>query len=156
MGNKIRNTINLIEYISKPMKKEDVLLLYRVNNVTPEKTELYLDFVQSLFMLVTSTYLGDDVMDEKEERKHFNWCWNKVISSFKKERIYFEDNIEMYSYFSSLFTESFYQEEDKSDDNIQQLMDFWVNTFKYNPIKTRSELETFFDLYKLFDKSMHV
>jgi hypothetical protein len=95
-------------------------------------------------------------MDEKEIKKHFNWCWNKVIDSFKKEHIYFEDSIEMYSYFSSLFTESFYEEEDKSDDNIKQLMEFWQTTFKYSLIKTRSELDTFFDLYKLFDKSIHV
>jgi hypothetical protein len=138
------------------MKKEDVLVLYRLNNIIPEKTELYLDFIQALYNLVTSTYLGDDVMDENEVKKHFNWCWNKVIDSFKKEHIYFEDSIEMYSYFSSLFTESFYEEEDKSDDNIKQLMEFWQTTFKYSLIKTRSELDTFFDLYKLFDKSIHV
>lgn len=156
MEERILNTINLIEYVSRPMKKEDVLLLYRVNNVTPERTELYLDFVKSLFKLVTSTYLGDDVMDDKEIKKHFNWCWSKVLNNFRKEYIYFDDNVEMYSYFNSLFTEFFYQEEDKSESNIKELMNFWVNSFKYEPIKTRSELETFFDLYKLFDKSIHV
>jgi hypothetical protein len=61
------------------MKKEDVLVLYRLNNVIPEKTELYLDFIQALYNLVTSTYLGDDVMDEKEIKKHFNWCWNNLF-----------------------------------------------------------------------------
>jgi hypothetical protein len=156
MEKRILNTINLIEYVSRPMKKEDVLLLYRVNNVTPERTELYLDFVKSLFKLVTSTYLGDDIMDDKEIKKHFNWCWSKVLNNFRKEHIYFDDNVEMYSYFNSLFTEFFYQEEDKSESNIKELMNFWVNSFKYEPIKTRSELETFFDLYKLFDKSIHV
>ena len=138
------------------MKAEDVLLLYRVNNISPERTELYLDFIVSLFNTVISTYLGDDVMDEKEMKKHFNWCWNKTILSFKKENIYFDDNIEMYSYFSSLFNECFYEEEDKSDKTVNDLLMFWTDTFKYTPIKTRSELETFFDLYKLFDKSMHV
>lgn len=156
MKERILNTINLIEYVSRPMKKEDVLLLYRVNNVTPERTELYLDFVKSLFKLVTSTYLGDDIMDDKEIKKHFNWCWSKVLNNFRKEHIYFDDNVEMYSYFNSLFTEFFYQEEDKSESNINELMNFWVNSFKYEPVKTRSELETFFDLYKLFDKSIHV
>lgn len=156
MRDKIRNTINLIEYISKPMRKEDVLVLYRLNNITPEKTELYLDFIQSLYNLVVSTYLGDDVMGEDEVKKHFSWCWNQIIGSFKKEHIYFEDNIEIYSYFNSLFTESFYNEEDKSDKNINLLMEFWSTTFRYTPIKTRSELDTFFDLYKLFDKSIHV
>lgn len=138
------------------MKAEDVLLLYRVNNISPERTELYLDFIVSLFNTVISTYLGDDVMDEKEMKKHFNWCWNKTILSFKKENIYFDDNIEMYSYFSSLFNECFYEEEDKSDKTVNDLLMFWTDTFKYTPIKTRSELETFFDLYKLFDKSIHV
>ena len=156
MKERILNTINLIEYVSRPMKKEDVLLLYRINNVTPERTELYLDFVKSLFNLITSTYLGDDVMGDKEMKKHFNWCWTKVLSGFRKEHIYFDDNVEMYSYFNSLFTEFFYNEDDKSDDNIKELMEFWVDSFRYEPTKTKSELETFFDLYKLFDKSIHV
>jgi hypothetical protein len=156
MNNKIRKTIDLIEFVSKPMRKDDVLILYRVNNVTPEKTELYLDFIQSLYNVVTTTYLGDDVMTKRDITKHFGWSWNQVVTSFRKEHIYFEDNIEIYSYFNLLFTESFYDEEDKSEKNIKPLMDFWFTTFNYTPIKTRSELETFFDLYKLFDKSIHV
>ncbi len=138
------------------MKKEDVLILYRVNNVIPEKMELYLDFIQSLYDIVTTTYLGDDVMSVRDTKKHFGWCWNQVVTSFRKEHIYFEDNIEIYSYFSTLFKESFYEEDDKSEKNVGQLMEFWSSTFKYEPIKTRSELETLFDLYKLFDKSIHV
>jgi hypothetical protein len=156
MDNKIRKTIDLIEFISKPMRKDDVLILYRVNNVTPEKTELYLDFIQSLYNVVTTTYLGDNVMTKGDVKKHFGWSWNYVVTSFRKEHVYFEDNIEIYSYFNTLFTESFYDEEDKSENNINPLMDFWSTTFNYTPIKTRSELETFFDLYKLFDKSIHV
>jgi len=154
-NNKFRTTIDLIEFISKPMKKEDVLILYRVNNVIPEKMELYLDFIHSLLNTVTSTYLGDDIMSKMDIKKHFEWCWNQVVTSFRKEHIYFEDNTEIYSYFSSLFFESFY-EEDKSEVKIKQLMEFWSTTFRYMPIKTRSELETLLDLYKLFDKSIHV
>lgn len=152
----VKETINLIEFISKPMRKEDVLLLYRVNNIVPEKIGLYLDFIKSLYDLITSTYLGDDVMDDLDIKKHFNWCWNQVIESFRREHIYFVDNVEIYTYFSTLFMESFYEELDKSHENVGELMEFWSDTFQYNPIKTRSELETFFDLYKLFDKSIHV
>lgn len=152
----VKETINLIEFISKPMRKEDVLLLYRVNNIVPEKIGLYLDFIKSLYDLITSTYLGDDIMDDLDIKKHFNWCWNQVIESFRKEHIYFVDNIEIYTYFNTLFMESFYDELDKSHENISELMGFWSDTFQYNPIKTRSELEAFFDLYKLFDKSIHV
>ena len=156
MKNKFRTTVDLIEFVSKPMRNEDVLLLYRVNNVIPERTELYLDFIQALYNTVTSTYLGDDIMTDKDIKKHFNWCWNEVLTSFRKEHIYFEDNIEIYSYFHSLFTESFYEEEDKSEKNIGALMEFWKSTFTYSSTKTRSELETLFDVYKLFDKSIHV
>lgn len=156
MNNKIKKTIDLIEFVSKPMGTEDVLMLYRVNNVIPEKTELYLDFIWSLYNVVTTTYMGDDVMTKRDITKHFGWCWNQVVTSFRKEHIYFEDNIEIYSYFSFLFTESFYDEEDKSEKNIKPLIDFWSDAFSYKPLKTRSELETFFDLYKLFDKSIHV
>lgn len=155
-NNKYKTTVDLIEFVSKPMRNEDVLLLYRVNNVIPEKTELYLDFIQALYDTVTTTYLGDDVMSDKDIKKHFSWCWNQVLTSFRKEHIYFEDNIEIYSYFSLLFTESFYDEEDKSESNIKPLMDFWRTTFTYSSTKTRSGLEAFFDLYKLFDKSIHV
>ncbi len=95
MDRKIKETINLIEFISKPMRKEDVLLLYRVNNVIPEKIELYLDFIKSLYDLITTTYLGDDIMFELDMKKHFNWCWNQVIQSFRSEHIYFVYNIEI-------------------------------------------------------------
>ena len=124
MNNKIRKTIDLIKFVSKPMRKDEVLILYRVNNVIPEKTELYLDFIRSLYDIVTTTYLGDDVMSDRDIKKHFGWCWNQVVTSFRKEHIYFEDNIEIYSYFNTLFTESFYDEDDKSLGNIKPLMDF--------------------------------
>ena len=138
------------------MKKEDVLLLYKINNIIPEKSELYLDFIESLYRLITTTYLGDELMDDESIKKHFNWCWSKTIESFRKEFIFFEDNIEIYSYFYSLFMESFYEEENKTEENIKELMDFWLSIFNYEPVKTRSDIESFFDLYKLFDKSFHV
>ena len=86
-NNKFRTTIDLIEFVSKPMRKEDVLILYRVNNVIPEKTELYLDFIQALYNIVTTTYLGDEVMSVRDTKKHFGWCWNQVVTSFRKEHI---------------------------------------------------------------------
>ena len=152
----IRKTMDLIEFVSKPMNEEDVLILYRVNNVIPEKAELYLDFIHTLYNKVTTTYLGDDVMSVRDTKKHFGWCWGQVSLSFRKEHIYFDDNIEIYSYFNSLFTESFYDEVDKSCGNIKPLIEFWTTTFSYTTKKSRSDLVTFFDLYKHFDKSVHV
>lgn len=137
------------------MKKDDILLIYRINNVIPEKSNLYLDFSHSLFDLVTKTYLGDEIMDSKRIKEHFDWCWNKTIDSFKKEKIYFQGT-ELYSYFFTLFLESFYAELDKSDKNVSKILNFWKDIFQYSTEKTLSEVEAFIDLYKIFEKSLYV
>ena len=147
------HTIDFIEYISKPMKKEDILLLYKINNVIPERSELYLDFTHSLYDLVITTYLGDEVMDANSIKEHFDWCWKKVIESFQKEKIYFE-SVELYNYFFTLFLESFYTEVDKSEKNVNKLLEFLQDIFEYSVTKTLSELEAFIDLYKIFDRSL--
>jgi hypothetical protein len=147
------HTIDFIEYISKPMKKDDILLMYRINNIIPERSALYLDFTHSLFDLVTSTYLGDEVMNGNSVKQHFDWCWKKTTDSFKKEKIYFEST-ELYNYFFTLFLESFYSENDKSEKNVNKLLEFWQDIFVYSTSKTLSELEAFIDLYKIFDKSL--
>ena len=153
---KIQKAIDFIEYISKPMTKDDVILIYKINGVTPERTNLYLDFIHGLFDLVTTTYLGDDCMSSEDIENHFKWCWAKNIEVFKKEKIHFLDDEELYTYFHTLFMESFYKEADKSDDTINQLMSFWVDNFSYGMVKTMSELEAFVDLYKIFNNSLYV
>lgn len=152
---KLKKVINVIEYISKPMNEDDVLLLYRVNNIQPERVNLYLDFMYGLHNTITSTYLGDDVVLTKDDKKgHFNWCWEKVIKSFEKEKIYFKTNKEIYNYFFTLFDESFYKEDDKSNNNVNNLLNFINNGFKYSPKKTKSELDYLIELYKIFEKSL--
>lgn len=135
------------------MNKEDISLMYKINNITPERTGLYLDFTQTIHQTIISTYLGDEVMDNKSIKEHFDWCWNKTVNSFKKEEIFFDSN-ELYNYFYTLFLESFYSENDKSDLNVNKLLEFWLDIFNFSKTKTRSELEAFIDLYKLFDKSL--
>lgn len=145
--------IGFIEYISKPMNKEDITLMYRINNIIPERGDLYLDFTHSLFNTVVTTYMGDDIMSDKSIKEHFDWCWNKNLTSFKKEKIHF-NSLELYSYFFTLFIESFYNEIDKSEKNVNKLLEFWTDIFTHSNIKTLSELEAFIDLYKIFDKSL--
>jgi len=79
--------IDFIEYISKPMNKEDISLMYKINNITPERTGLYLDFTQTIYQTIISTYLGDEVMDNKSIKEHFDWCWNKT-SKPKQNRLF--------------------------------------------------------------------
>jgi hypothetical protein len=147
------HTIDFIEYISRPMEKDDILLMYRINNIIPERSDLYLDFTHSLFDLVTTTYLGDEIMSDNSIKEHFEWCWKKTVDSFKKEKITINSD-SLHSYFSVLFLESFYNEIDKSEKNVNKLLEFWQDIFTYSTTKTRSELEAFIDLYKIFDKSL--
>lgn len=147
------HTIDFIEYISRPMEKDDILLMYRINNIIPERSDLYLDFTHSLFDLVTTTYLGDEIMSDNSIKEHFEWCWKKTVDSFKKEKITINSD-SLHNYFSVLFLESFYNEIDKSEKNVNKLLEFWQDVFTYSTTKTRSELEAFIDLYKIFDKSL--
>lgn len=153
-NNDLKNVIDLIDFVYRPVEKEEVLYLYKINNVNQQRVELYLDFILSLYKTVTTTHLGDDTMGGEDNQKHFNWCWQKVLNSFKLEDITFKDNEEFNTYFNEVFLEFFYEVDDKSENNIKPFLDLYIHNFTYNSIKTKSELESFFDLYKIFDKSI--
>ena len=106
---------NFFNYISNPLTPEDVDIWFRVNNIIPEKIELFSDFSHSLNILIVETYLGENntanetkiVMSLDDNHKHFEWCWKKTVDSFKKEKITINSD-SLHSYFSVLFlTEGF-------------------------------------------------
>lgn len=148
--------INFIEYISKDMRKEDMLLLYKINDIKKEMMELLSDFVFSLNELILTTYMGDDITIGENREKHFKWCWDKVIGSFKLEGIYFLEPIELYSYFLFFYKESFYDEEKDDNQDISGIGSYWENILDYNKVKTMSEYESLVELYKIFRKSFVV
>ena len=153
---KIGKAIDFIEYISKHMEKDDLFLLYKINNITKEKVELFYDFVFSLNELIITTYLGDEITFGNDKNKHFDWCWNSVVDSFKMEKIYFLKNKELYNYFLTFYQESFYEEENKVPHNDGKLIFFWGELFSFNKTKTMSEYESLLELYKIFNKSFMV
>ena len=153
---RLDKAIDFIEYISKKMERDDLHLLYRINNITKEIIELFYDFVYSLNELVITTYLGDDITSKDERTKHFNWCWEKVIEGFKKEGIYFITVTELYNYFSTFYEESFYEEKIKTTRKSSKLKSFWTDLFSFNKVKTMSEYESLLELYKIFNRSFMV
>lgn len=153
--NNIGKAIDFIEYISKNMNKEDLELLYRINNIKKERLELFSDFINYLNNLIINTYLGDDITIGKNKVKHFEWCWSKIVESFKKEGIYFVDCNDLYQYFLTFYQESFY-EEDKDINNINKITMFWDDLFDFDKVKTMSEYEVLIELYKIFNKSFTV
>jgi hypothetical protein len=131
------NESEFLKYVLRPLTDEELTLLYKANSICYERCGLYSDFIQSLMDLIKKTYLGDDVVVSKNDREsHFNWCLTKIIDNFKAESIKF-----------------FYDEKDKDEMN-DKLVKYWEHIFKYSAIKTKSELDTMVDVYKIFEKSL--
>jgi hypothetical protein len=151
---------NFFNWISKPVSKEDVEVWFNINNIIPEKGELFYDFCISLVTLMKETYLGEEnspnetkvVLTEQDKLNHFDWCWNTVVSNFKKENIKFNIRGEHYDYFSSFFMEIFYnQKNNKVKESIQ---DFLNDLFDRDITYSKSDLDLYTELYKLLDKNI--
>ena len=140
--------------INTPMSKESIMIIYDTNNIIFEKCELFGDFVLSLLLMIDGTYLGDELTDIKNQYLHFNWCWNKNLSNFKKEGLVFE-NDSLYEYFLNYSLEFFYSSLDKDDPTKDVInIKMWEKIFDYNKLKTHSEVDMFIEIYKLIDNSL--
>jgi hypothetical protein len=142
-----------IDYFSKQLSFEQIEYLNTINQVVPERVELYCDFAISLCYLIHDTYLGDDtIVDEDHLLTHFNWCWNTNMENFEKENTRFKKNGEHYYYYLNYFTEIYYKNENKSKLLFNKIIEFWENVLSLNKRKTKSEYDVFIDIYKVQDK----
>jgi hypothetical protein len=151
---------NFLNYITKNLDPEQVDIWFRVNNIIPEKMDLYYDLSYSLYLLIKTTYLGDEndsietkvKMDDSDNIKHFNWCWGKTIENFKKENITFEVEGEHYDYFLSLFSEIYYNQ---TKDIVRDSIDaFFNDLFNREKPFTQVDLDLIFNIYKSLDKNL--
>lgn len=151
---------NFFNYITKNVNSEDVDIWFKSNNIITEKMELYYDLSFSLFTLIKTTYLGstEDTsetkvnMTDEDNKKHFDWCWNKTIDSFAKENINFEREGEHRDYFYSLFSEIFYQQ---TKGEIRNSIDsFFNDLFNRDKPFTQVDLDLIYNIYKTLDKNL--
>ena len=151
---------NFFNYISKPVHPDDVQVWLNINNIIPEKVDLYSDFTSSLYKLILNTYLGEDdtsnesniKLSEEDNTKHFDWCWKKTIENFTKENIKFYSKGEHYDHFKSFFDEVYYnQKEQKVKDQIGV---FFEDLFDLKKPFTKSDIDMLTDLYKSLDKNL--
>ena len=151
---------NFLNYITKNLDPEQVDIWFRVNNIIPEKMELYYDLSYGLYLLIKSTYLGSDgesvetkvQMSKEDNRNHFDWCWNKTIENFKKENIFFEEQGEHYNYFISLFDEIYYGQ---TKEEIRNSIDVFFNDlFRRDKPFTQVDLDLIYNIYKTLDKNL--
>jgi hypothetical protein len=152
----IDKTIEFLSYIKSPLSESSIAVLLSANNIKYERSQLYSDFVQSLFHLIFDTYMGDDFTSEPNKFLHFNWCWNKNIDNFKEEGIVFENTKEAYDYFLEFIYEVYYSvpEKDSKPQISKTICNLWENLFSYDTTKTRSDIDNFLDVYKILDNSL--
>jgi hypothetical protein len=148
------NESEFLRYVLRPLTDEELTLLYKANNICYERCGLYSDFLQSIMDLIKETYLGDDVVISADDREsHFKWCLNKIIINFKDESINFTRTPEIYDLLHTYAFDFFYNEKDK-DNMTDKMVKYWEHIFKYSAIKTKSELDTMVDVYRIFEKSL--
>ena len=151
---------NFFNYITKNLDPEEVDIWFRVNNIIPEKMELYYDLSYSLYILIKKTYLGDNQnnnetkveMSEEDNTKHFNWCWYKTLDNFKKESIVFEREGEHYDYCLSLFSELYYRQNKVAIKNSIDI--FFNDLFNREKAFTQVDLDLIYNIYKTLDKNL--
>lgn len=149
----MENKNDYIEFISPEDYKYHLEIWYKIYNISREKTELFHDFLISLYNVIEETYMGDDIMIYEEDQKnHFTWCWDKVVDNFTKEKIYFRKRGSCYEYFWNFYYEAYYLIKlEKKENKIKEYTD---KLFDNNYTKTRSELDIVTELYKLFDENL--
>ena len=145
-----------MNYISAPLSDDSITMLYSTNNVKFDRVSLYMDFVLSFLHLTFDTYLGDDIMGDEDRLNHFNWCWNKNIDNFKTENIYFGDNAELKTYFKEFMVEIYYNLDGKDGNQHvnDNLISLWKHIFNYKGVKSQADIDSFLDIYNIFEKSL--
>ena len=153
---------NFFNYISKPVPPDEVDVWLKMNNIIPEKMELFSDFSQSLYELIKMKYLGESVnsietkitLTNEDKKKHFEWCWNKTIENFKKEGLFFNLKGEHFDYFKIFFDDIFYNQKEERIKN--SVKNFFDELFDIKKPFTKSDLDMIVVLYKLLDKSLKI
>lgn len=147
MGNKG----SYLEFIASEDFKNQAEVWYKAYNITRERTELFYDFVLSLYELVESTYMGPELLSAQVDQKnHFNWCWDKLISDLDKESIFLRERGEHHDYFWLFFQEAFYI----NDVNSFRIKEYFHKLFTFDYKKTRSELDILTEMYKLLELNL--
>jgi hypothetical protein len=134
--------------------REKIQEQYEVHNITHEKSELYYDFFISLLNLIHKTYLGDEVVKTtKDVANHFTWCFNKVLDNFGHERIKFQSlRNPRYSHVWYFFYEAYYLS--NLEDKYELLISYFTYLFDYTTVKTKKEIDSYVDFYKMLDQNL--
>jgi hypothetical protein len=149
----MENKENYLEFVSSESYKHQIDIWYKAYNISREKTELFYDFLLSLYDLIEQTYLGSDVVKlEEDQMNHLTWCWDKTIENFNKEKIFFKERGSHYEYIWRFFLEAYYYT--KLDGGNIKIPEYFFKLFDFRHKKSRSELDILTEVYKLFEQNL--
>jgi hypothetical protein len=150
---------NFFNYISKPITEEEYELWFLSNNIITERLQVFQDFVISLVLMISDTYLGDksdsretDIsLSYDDNLNHFNWCWEKIIKNSSKENVLIEINGEHKDFIQDFLFEIFYNQ--KSTMVRDSVVKFFTDVFYLEGTTTKSDLDLITTIYKTFNKN---
>ncbi len=156
MMSNTRKTQEFLSYIRTPLSQSSLNVLYSANNVKYERCQLFSDFTQSLIAKIGDTYMGDEFTKPIQRMEHFKWCWDENLEDFRNENINLKHSNELFHYFQQFMVDSFYASKDKEDMEVlkHKLTKLWKYILGYTTNKTRSDVDTFLDVYKIFEKTL--
>jgi hypothetical protein len=109
--------------------------------------------------LIYETYLGDEVdkttnirLNEEDNLKHFDWCWDKTVNNFRVEKIYFNNTGDHHLFFQGFLIETFYNQ--KINQVKFSLNRFFEEIFNLEGPHTMSDLDLLSTIYKSMDKNL--
>ena len=148
-------------YITKHIDQQEVDIWFNMNNILPEKMELFSDFCISVNNLINETYLGEEIqgtnetkinLSEEDKKKHFDWCWDKTVDNFGRENIKMNKRGEHYDYLISFFLEIYYNQKEPKIRNSTGL--FFSDLFNTKEPFTKSDLDMLHGVYKSIEKNI--
>ena len=154
MGNTNRQK-DLIAAIKKDLTPVELQQFYQQHYIVFERVDLFRDLSISLAKTVHSTYLGDDITPPSQQLQHFKWCWNRVLTEFSTEGIYFKANGTLFQYFAKYFQEMYYSKDDKKAE-IELVMKYWAHIMSYVKPKRHIDLNLFITMYNLMSQNLTI
>ena len=154
MKNKSFSTSDFMNYINSPINISVIEKLYEENNINIEYCDLFYDFIITLTNLIVDSYFGDEIMTPKNRREHFEWAFNYTVKQFEKENIFFTDNADLKIYFANFLGDVFYDNKLKNEILLDNMLKLWRYMFNHNISKSRLDVDTMIEIYKMFKKSL--
>lgn len=150
---------NFLKWLTQPISLEEIETWFSVNNMIPEKIELFSDFSNSLLNIINETYLGEEEngitkinLTDIDKKNHFDWCWRKNIENFEKENFFFNNSGDHYDYFSSFFRDAYYHQKDEKVK--QNISNFFIDLFTNFNRYTKSDLDMITEIYKMLENNI--